>query len=77
MSTEQEKSLLIVNDVDYVQDDDHPDDNQSTTYISLNRNKITINRFCANADVDNNDDDTRSSKLIIMLTMINVHDDDQ
>ena len=32
---------------------------------------------CANADVDNNDDDTRLPKLIIMLTMINVVDDDQ
>ena len=68
---------MIVNDVDYVQYDDHPDDFHCLSYISLERNKITINTFCADTEVDNNDDDSRLSKVIIMMTMINVYDADQ
>ena len=64
-------SSMINNYVDYAQDDDHPDDNHCSTYISLERNKITINTFCADAELDNNDDDSQFSKVIVMMRMIN------
>ena len=73
-STQSNKShywSLINNYVDYAQDDDHPDDNHCSTYISLERNKITINTFCADAELDNNDDDSQFSKVIVMMRMIN------